>query len=124
MISPSGTLLDQTLNVISLAPMSNPDLFWVVTILFLHSTAQFVTIGFFFYVFSKVDAPEQSSYFNYYQVSYLDDYQGPIPIFQLVLGLEGKKDPFSHFRKHYLPEVMWLIDQLIVFFKAVSTVFP
>lgn len=47
MISPSGTLLDQTLNVISLAPMSNPDLFWIVTILFLHSTSQFVTTGVF-----------------------------------------------------------------------------
>lgn len=107
MVSPPGTLSDQTLNIISLAPMSNPDLFWVVTILFLHSTSQFVTMG--FYVFSKADAPERSSYF--------DDCQVPIPIFHSVLGSEGEKDPFFHFRKHYLPEVMWLVGQLVGFLR-------
>ena len=92
-VSPPGTLSDQTLNVISLAPMSNPDLSWVVTILFLHSTSQFVTTG--FYMLCKADAPEQSSYFDDYQVSYFDDYQ--VPIFQLVPGTEGEKGTILSF---------------------------
>lgn len=102
MVPPPDTLSHQTLNVISLASMFNPDLSWVVTIIFLHSTSQFVTVG--FYMFCKADAPEQSSYF--------DDYQ--VPIFQLVLGSEGKKGPFSRFRKPYLPDwghvIGWSVD--------------
>lgn len=77
MLSPPATLSEQSLHVISLVPVSNPGLHWVVTILFL----QFVTIVLF------VSSPmqmHQKKTLTLMTMKYLY-------IFQLFLGSERKR---------------------------------